>query len=123
MDASHNPYPVKLTQDRPNKFLRILWSDGLDARYPWIFLRENCPSAGEKVLREEKQQNPLGIMKSVPSSEIADTKMVGTYAVSFSWTDGHSAGIYTWEYLRKLAENPRVLQTKGEQALPTPGTI
>jgi DUF971 family protein len=25
---------------------------------------------------------------------------VGGYALQFAWSDGHSSGIYTWEYLR-----------------------
>jgi DUF971 family protein len=28
--------------------------------------------------------------------------MVGNYALQPSWDDGHSTGIYTWEYLRYL---------------------
>jgi DUF971 family protein len=29
---------------------------------------------------------------------------VGRYALQFVWSDGHSTGIYTWEYLREIAE-------------------
>jgi DUF971 family protein len=29
---------------------------------------------------------------------------VGTYAVRFDWTDGHSTGIYTWSYLHKIGQ-------------------
>jgi len=28
---------------------------------------------------------------------------VGNYAVQITWSDGHSAGIYTWELLRKAS--------------------
>ena len=27
---------------------------------------------------------------------------VGNYAIQLAWKDGHSFGIYTWEYLREL---------------------
>jgi DUF971 family protein len=27
---------------------------------------------------------------------------VGHYAIQFNWNDGHSSGIYTYEYLREI---------------------
>jgi DUF971 family protein len=27
---------------------------------------------------------------------------VGRYAIQFNWLDGHSSGIYSWEYLRRV---------------------
>jgi DUF971 family protein len=27
---------------------------------------------------------------------------VGGYAIQFNWADGHSYGIYNWDYLRDL---------------------
>jgi DUF971 family protein len=29
---------------------------------------------------------------------------VGRYALQFVWSDGHSTGIYTYEYLRDIGE-------------------
>jgi Uncharacterized protein conserved in bacteria len=29
--------------------------------------------------------------------------VVGGYALKFTWADGHSTGIYSFDYLRKLA--------------------
>jgi len=29
---------------------------------------------------------------------------VGNYAFQVNWTDGHTSGIFTFDYLRKLAE-------------------
>jgi len=31
---------------------------------------------------------------------------VGTYAIHFEWSDGHGAGIYSYEYLRGLCPCP-----------------
>lgn len=36
--------------------------------------------------------------------EAKDIFPIGTYAVGFRWGDGHDAGIYTFEYLREIAE-------------------
>jgi DUF971 family protein len=29
---------------------------------------------------------------------------VGRYAIQFNWLDGHSGGIYSWEYLRRVCQ-------------------
>jgi DUF971 family protein len=29
---------------------------------------------------------------------------VGRYAIQFNWQDGHSGGIYSWEYLRRVCQ-------------------
>jgi DUF971 family protein len=31
---------------------------------------------------------------------------VGRYAVQIDWSDGHSTGSYSWDYLLKLREEP-----------------
>lgn len=97
---------MKIQLDRQAKRLVVLWSDAVRHSYPWSYLRANCPSAGEKVARENA--NPLAVLSKVPSSEVQDVRMVGNYAISFTWADGHNAGIYTWELLRKLADSDQV---------------
>ena len=37
--------------------------------------------------------------------EVRSLETVGTYAVQPIWGDGHSSGIYSYDYLRKLGEN------------------
>ena len=34
---------------------------------------------------------------------------IGSYAVRFVWNDGHSSGLYTWETLRRLADEAPLL--------------
>jgi DUF971 family protein len=29
---------------------------------------------------------------------------VGRYAIQFNWQDGHSGGIYSWDYLRRACQ-------------------
>ena len=31
----------------------------------------------------------------------ASAHAVGRYAIQFNWLDGHSGGIYSWDYLRR----------------------
>ena len=36
-----------------------------------------------------------------PPAKPASAHAVGRYAMQFNWLDGHSGGIYSWEYLRR----------------------
>jgi DUF971 family protein len=68
-------------------------------------LRDNCPCAsckGEEVLLrkyEPVNKHPIG----EEGYMLEKAEPVGTYALKFIWKDGHDTGIYSWEYLRKLA--------------------
>jgi DUF971 family protein len=99
------PAPIKIRLDRPRKILAVEWLDGSCVEFPWAFLRARCPSAGERHERlGGSDPNPLAVLGKVPNAEVADLRLVGNYAVAFTWGDGHGAGIYTWKYLRELAE-------------------
>jgi ATP-binding protein involved in chromosome partitioning len=87
--------------------LTILWKDGAETHYPLFALRDACPCAvcvdeltGRKVL--DAQSIPAGI-------HILRAEYVGHYALRIFWSDGHSSGIYSFAYLRELAENPGLL--------------
>jgi len=41
-------------------------------------------------------------LKPARSYRIVELHPVGNYALQPVWDDGHSTGIYTWEYLRHL---------------------
>jgi DUF971 family protein len=36
------------------------------------------------------------------SDELVRIDQVGNYAIQLHWSDGHSYGIYSWEYLKEL---------------------
>jgi DUF971 family protein len=37
---------------------------------------------------------------------LIDIQPIGNYAIEFHWHDGHSTGIYTYDYLRSLCPCP-----------------
>ncbi len=39
-----------------------------------------------------------------PPPKPASAHAVGRYALQFNWLDGHSGGIYSWEYLRRVCQ-------------------
>mgnify|MGYP003580206581 CR=1 FL=1 len=93
------PTPAQIAQAGRDK-LRIVWSDGHESVYPVRELRLACPCAH---CVEEFTGRPLLKTEGVPE-DVKPVRIspVGRYALSFEWSDGHSSGIYTFEYLRGI---------------------
>ena len=82
--------------------LRLTWSDGFSAHYPYDYLRGFCPCAGcqghgNLTVRYQQPPKPVAISNIQP---------VGNYAISLGFSDGHGTGIYRFDYLRRLALEP-----------------
>ena len=103
MDA---PTPVSMDLKRDEK-LTISWSDGVKSEYSLGLLRTKCPCAqcrtarGDEHLRKRTSLSILPGDFSKPLS-VASAQLVGNYAIQLEWSDGHSTGIYSWEYLREI---------------------
>ena len=82
----------KLELRRKSRELVVEFNDGLRAVIPFDLLRARSPSA-------EAPPDPPRV-----GVDISALDPVGNYAVRPNFSDGHSAGIYSWECLRKIAE-------------------
>jgi len=103
MPANRAPHPTKLRSPRGASVTEIDWSDGQTTRYAHRTLRGLCPCA-------QCQGHDRGIrwLESAESAsklmlEISELEQVGNYAIGLAWADGHTGGIYSFEYLRDLA--------------------
>lgn len=87
--------------------LALAFDDGEELYLPLDLLRRACPCAacqGEpdalgRVLRPVQQMGPRGF-------ELLKSEVIGGYAIQLFWADGHSTGLYTFDYLRRLAVLP-----------------
>jgi DUF971 family protein len=85
----------------------ITWNDGHISSYPSWYLRQKCPCALciDEFTGEAKVQPG-----SIPASlERVSLEPVGNYALYFGWSDNHTTGIYTFDYLRRLCPCPSCL--------------
>lgn len=89
----------------------ITWADSHASHYDFAYLREQCPCAtcnDERFKKEDMERrsgaNPasasLPMFKPKPRARAAQA--VGNYALQIEFTDGHSTGIYSFEYLRSI---------------------
>jgi len=87
---------------RDARTLSVLWEDGHGDDFDVRDLRLACPCA---VCIEETSGRPLLDPKSVrPDITPRVISSVGNYAITISWNDGHSTGIYSFERLQALGE-------------------
>lgn len=90
---------VKLSEQK----LYVDWKDGTHSEYSLDALRRACPCATCRTDREQQQQNPLQILRFNPTDvRVTHAKLVGSYAIQFTWSDGHQTGIFDFRYLRSL---------------------
>jgi DUF971 family protein len=94
------------------KGLEIDWQDGHHSAWSFAWLREACPCATcieERKNEGRKAGQPRPKSTAVlpmytPPPKPASAHAVGRYAIQFNWLDGHSSGIYSWEYLRRVCQ-------------------
>jgi DUF971 family protein len=91
------------------KGLEIDWSDGHRSTWNFAWLRNACPCAtciderkAEGRKAGQPKPKPAALLPMyAPPAKPASAHAVGRYALQFNWLDGHSSGIYSWEYLRR----------------------
>ena len=82
--------------------ITINWSDEKENRYNAAQLRKACPCAG--CINEWTGEQTLKA-DSVPDDlSFSSIAIVGRYALSFNFSDGHDTGIFSFQYLKQLSE-------------------
>lgn len=99
--------PLNVTADRTARILTIEWSDGHESLYPFSLLRFACPCAECRGGHEKMSSKPDPDVfymadQDTPATRMVSIEGVGAYALSIQWEDGHSYGIYNWDFLRAL---------------------
>jgi len=88
--------PTEINHIKARRVVRITWKDGHVGEYPEAYLRGYCPCA------LCQGHGPQRRFLDVPGAVLEAIRGVGNYAVELCWQDGHSTGIYTYDYLRAL---------------------
>jgi len=90
--------------------LAIKWVDGVESFLPLEELRRHCPCAGckgEMDVMGNVHKGPE--MKLIQASfHLRRIERVGSYALQPIWADGHTTGLYSFEFLRTLGRGASV---------------
>jgi DUF971 family protein len=108
---------TSITLHQKSRVMEIAFSDGKTFRLPYEFLRVYSPSA--EVRGHGPGQEVLQLGKR--NVEIRALEPVGSYAVQPQFSDGHSTGIYSWDYLYELGENQEKLWSQYLEKLSAAG--
>jgi DUF971 family protein len=99
LDAQ-TPIPTEVKLHQASRVLELVFANGRHFRLPYEYLRVHSPSAevrghgpGQETLQTGKRD-----------VTIASVEPVGHYALRPTFSDGHSTGIYSWDYLYDLGE-------------------
>jgi ATP-binding protein involved in chromosome partitioning len=105
LSGARHDKPV-VVQSEPNakaKMMKLIWSTGQQSVVSFKDLRFMCPCANCVDENTGKRR----ITKESISDDVQPSKVqtVGNYALSMHFSDGHSTGIYSYDYLfRSLVE-------------------
>jgi DUF971 family protein len=111
-DVRKKPIDVKV-RISTGEGIDVTWSDGHTSRYPFPYLRDLCPCALCNDEREKKAKlspspaspSPAGSFEFPmfkPRVTAKAAAAMGNYAVQITFSDGHAAGIYSFEHLREI---------------------
>lgn len=90
----------------------ISWADGHSSHFEFLYLRDRCPCANCKDERTKKTEVEHAAMAATsgtsvlplfkPKPKARHAEVIGRYAIQLEFTDGHSAGIFSYDYLRMI---------------------
>ncbi len=94
-------WPLDLAFSASARSLAISFDDGARFDIPFELLRVESPSA-------EVQGHSAAARQLVRGKEqvgVTGAEPVGRYAVRITFDDGHSSGLYTWDWLYRLGRD------------------
>ncbi|MGH9680654.1 MAG: gamma-butyrobetaine hydroxylase-like domain-containing protein, partial [Candidatus Acidiferrales bacterium] len=89
----------------------ITWSDGHASHYDFPYLRDECPCAmcNDERIKKAAQGPQAAPALASPLLPMYKPKLaakaahaVGHYALQIDFSDGHTAGIYSFDFLRTI---------------------
>lgn len=95
-------WPTDIVAKDQGRRLEVAYDDGVTVTLSAERLRVESPSAEVQGHSSAEKR----IVTGKENVRIVDLEPIGNYAVKIAFDDGHATGLYTWDYLRKLANPP-----------------
>lgn len=97
--CSVDPTPRAIRLRTASRLLEVEWLDGALSVWTFVRLRQSCRCAGceaqRRAGRSPNVAQDIVVLEVVP---------VGAGALRFTFSDGHSRGIYPFAQLRRMSE-------------------
>ncbi|HKM80365.1 MAG TPA: DUF971 domain-containing protein [Candidatus Acidoferrum sp.] len=112
IDQRKKPTAVKI-HVKTGAGVDIAWADGHESHFDFPYLRDNCPCATCNDERAKKEAfasaapAPSAVLPMYkPKPRAQSATQVGNYAIQIHFNDGHSTGIFSYDYLRSMCPCP-----------------
>ena len=106
LDQRKKPTTVKI-HVKTGAGVDIIWADGHSSHFDFPYLRDVCPCATCNDKRAKKETMAAMNLPASPQLPMYKPKprahsatQVGNYAIQINFNDGHSTGIFSYDYLR-----------------------
>jgi DUF971 family protein len=99
VSGARDGWPLELRVNPEKNQLRVTFDDGAEITIAAEKLRVESPSAEVRGHGGAKPPPPL----AKENVKIVAMEPVGNYAVRIVFDDGHDSGLFSWDYLKKLA--------------------
>jgi DUF971 family protein len=95
--------PSNIRAHQADQVLELAWEDGRVDHLPYRYIRGECTCATCKdEWTHERIIDPASIRAGL---QLEGMELIGYYAVRLVWNDGHSSGLFSWDILRRLADD------------------
>jgi DUF971 family protein len=98
---------TNISIDNEAQIVSITWGDNTISKFNNYGLRKVCPCVfcrgGHEFMGKKLDVQEL-LKKPAINRNVTNLKVVGNYALQFTWNDGHNTGLYQIESLRELWE-------------------
>lgn len=96
--------PINYHLEEVRRTLVVRWRGGHESHFAFDELRQACPCADCRAAPKSEGglQVLTGPVVRRGEARIVEISPVGRYALSFTWSDGHRTGIYSFDFLRRL---------------------
>jgi DUF971 family protein len=103
VDERHQAESIDVSRDAE---VSVTYADGYVAQFDLETLRQGCPCATCRDLRERGEESWPRPNSPVPL-RVERAELHGAWGLNISWNDRHATGIYPFELLRRWHESLR----------------
>ena len=101
MDERHQPQSIDVAKEVG---VTVTYYDDYVAHFDLVSLRQGCPCATCRNLRERGEESWPRPDSPVPL-RVERAELHGAWGLKFTWNDGHDTGVFPFELLRRWHEN------------------
>jgi DUF971 family protein len=103
MDERHQAQSIDVAKEVG---VTVTFYDGYIARFDLLSLRQDCPCATCRSMRDQGEDSWPRPDSPAPL-RVERAELHGAWGLNITWNDGHNTGIYPFELLRRWHEGLR----------------